>query len=122
MIPTFPVNGRLKFKVTGNFPLVPPTSVPHKVTLSVPDGMTELNPTTPGENYNYAEANTAMETLDVDLAVVSYSQSHTGSIATHSVVDEALFQEKLVVDNPEPMSFKVKFENKGPGAADGAEI
>ena len=66
-ISTLPNNGVIEITITGRFPIVPPTSISHIATITVPVGDTDPMP-----SNNLSQINTTMTKLPADVeAIVS---------------------------------------------------
>ena len=100
-IPTFPYNGSVTIKISGRYAIVPNSSVSNTVSVSVPAGMTEIDPST-----NSAQTNTVMTIRPADLeTTVVASGAGTGNWNFWDL-----------------MTYTITYTNKWPGPIDGAYI
>lgn len=74
-VPTFPYNGSVTIKISGRYAFIPNSSVSNTVSVNVPAGMTEIDPST-----NSAQTNTVMTIRPADLeTTVTASGAGTGN-------------------------------------------
>lgn len=112
------VGGKLVFDLKAKLPLNPPTSVNFTTEVSVPAGMTDTN-----IKSNQAILNTRIVGGRADVAVTSFSAADIADMnPTTQIADEKKGTKEIVFNNPHPISYTVRYENEGPGYADGAGI
>lgn len=113
-----PVNSSAKFILTAKLPISPPSSVNFTAEITVPAGMTEIN-----DRSNQAQINTEITTGTADVAVTQLTSHMPDNMQPRvQIADAERYTKEIVFDNPQPVTYTVRYENKGPGFADGARI
>lgn len=107
-LPNMPINSTMVLVVTGQYPLIAPTSVLNRVNILPPqDGTAEIDNST-----NEAIANTQITILGADLAITGYEHSFTGTLPHTNIIDPITGE--YIIDysaNPTPLEFNITYSN-----------
>ncbi|HNG97647.1 MAG TPA: hypothetical protein PLW93_05235, partial [Candidatus Absconditabacterales bacterium] len=98
ILTTFPNNGEVRITITGRFPVISPTSVPHVATIIPPLGSSETD-----SGNNASIVSTTITTLPADVASVISGGTDPWEYNT-------------------PVTYEITHTNNGSGIADGGRI
>lgn len=110
LLSNFPAGSTMELVLKARFPLNPPTSVNLSAEISVPAGMTDIN-----RGNNIRSLNTAIVDGKADTLVKSFIQVTNPDLQPEvHVVDETKGLRAVVFNNPQPVTYTIRYENNGP--------